>query len=98
MGGTGNRHSKNCGTMGSENMTYWERKHMGFGTMKERLGKETVKEFDACALGLTHAEVRPSVRPSVLRLLLVKTTINRQSFVLALIRVSPAPLMRPAPS
>ena len=44
--------------MGSENLTYGERKALGFGTMKERLGKETVKDFDACALGLTHAKVR----------------------------------------
>lgn len=39
-------------------MTYWERKQLGFGTLKERLGKETVKDFDACALGLTRAKVR----------------------------------------
>ena len=56
--GAGNRHSKNAGTMGSENMTYAERKHLGHGTIKERLGKETVKDFDSCALGLQHAKVR----------------------------------------
>lgn len=56
--GGGSRHSKNAGTMGSENMTYWERKQLGFGTVKERLGKETVKDFDACALSLQHAKVR----------------------------------------
>lgn len=60
--GSGNRHSKNAGTMGSENMTYWEKKHLGFGTVKERLGKETVKDFDACALGLQHAK-DPMVTP-----------------------------------
>ena len=67
--GGGSRHSKNAGTMGSENLTYGERKALGFGTMKERLGKETVKDFDACALGLTHAKVRhitvASTLPSV---------------------------------
>jgi nitric oxide synthase-interacting protein len=62
MGGTGNRHSKNAGTMGSENLTYMEKKALGFGTVKERLGKETVKDFDACALGLTHA-IDPLVTP-----------------------------------
>jgi hypothetical protein len=58
--GGGSRHSKNAGTMGSENMTYHERRILGFGTIKERLGKETVKDFDSCALGLTHAVVRAS--------------------------------------
>jgi len=60
--GAGNRHSKNAGTMGSENMTYAERKHLGHGTIKERLGKETVKDFDSCALGLQHAK-DPMVTP-----------------------------------
>eukprot|EP00740_Mantoniella_antarctica_P013137 CAMPEP_0181376690 /NCGR_PEP_ID=MMETSP1106-20121128/17452_1 /TAXON_ID=81844 /ORGANISM="Mantoniella antarctica, Strain SL-175" /LENGTH=146 /DNA_ID=CAMNT_0023495283 /DNA_START=60 /DNA_END=497 /DNA_ORIENTATION=+ len=54
--GGGSRHSKNAGTMGVENMTYMEKRQLGFGTVKERLGKDTVKEFDACALGLTHAK------------------------------------------
>ena len=35
--GTGSRHSKNAGTMGSENLTYAEKKALGFGTIKERL-------------------------------------------------------------
>lgn len=60
--GTGSRHSKNAGTMGSENLTYAEKKALGFGTIKERLGKETVKDFDHCGLGLTHA-VDPMVTP-----------------------------------
>ena len=50
--GTGRKHSKNAGNMGSENLTYAERKALGFGTIKERLGKETVKDFNCCALGL----------------------------------------------
>lgn len=35
----GRRHSKNAGIMGSESLTYHERKALGFGTVKERLGK-----------------------------------------------------------
>lgn len=35
----GQRHSKNAGVMGSESLTYAERKALGFGTVKERLGK-----------------------------------------------------------
>jgi len=37
--GRGSRHSKNAGTMGSESMTYAEMKGLGYGTVKERLGK-----------------------------------------------------------
>ena len=37
--GRGSRHSKNAGVMGSEALTYDERKALGFGTVKERLGK-----------------------------------------------------------
>lgn len=37
--GKGQRHSKNAGVMGSESLTYAERKMLGFGTVKERLGK-----------------------------------------------------------
>jgi nitric oxide synthase-interacting protein len=42
--------------MGSENLTYQERKALGFGTITERLGKETVKDYNHCALGLTVAK------------------------------------------
>ena len=35
----GSRHSKNAGTMGSEAQTYHERKALGYGTVRERLGK-----------------------------------------------------------
>ena len=48
--------------LGSENLTYHEKKALGFGTVKERLGKETVKDFDACGLGLQHA-LDPVVTP-----------------------------------
>ena len=33
------RHSKNAGTMGAEALTYHERRALGYGTVKERLGK-----------------------------------------------------------
>lgn len=33
------KHSKNAGVMGSESLTYHERKALGFGTVTERLGK-----------------------------------------------------------
>lgn len=50
--GSGRKHSKNAGNMGSENLNYAERKALGFGTIKERLGKDTVKDFNCCSLGL----------------------------------------------
>lgn len=37
--GRGSRHSKNAGTMGSEAQTQGERSALGYGTVKERLGK-----------------------------------------------------------
>jgi hypothetical protein len=37
--GRGQRHSKNAGIMGSEALTYHEKKALGFGTVKERIGK-----------------------------------------------------------
>ena len=37
--GRGSRHSKNAGVMGSESLTNAERRALGFGTVKERLGK-----------------------------------------------------------
>ena len=61
--GSGRKHSKNAGNMGSENLTYAERKAMGLGTIKERLGKETVKDFNHCALSLQHACENPCVTP-----------------------------------
>jgi len=39
------RHSKNAGVMGSEALTYSERKGLGFGTVKERLGKVGVSAY-----------------------------------------------------
>lgn len=37
--GKGQRHSKNAGVMGSESLSYAERRSLGFGTVKERFGK-----------------------------------------------------------
>lgn len=37
--GKGQRHSKNAGVMGCEALSYSERRALGFGTVKERLGK-----------------------------------------------------------
>ena len=48
--------------MGSESLRYHERQALGFGTMTERLGKETVKDFDHCALSLSPA-LDPVVTP-----------------------------------
>ena len=44
--------------------------------MKERLGKETVKDFDACALGLTHAKVRIAARARVRTYFLLLSLIH----------------------
>jgi len=35
----GRKHSKNAGVMGSESLTYQERKMLGHGMVTERLGK-----------------------------------------------------------
>mmetsp|Transcript_14543 Transcript_14543/g.41442 ORF Transcript_14543/g.41442 Transcript_14543/m.41442 type:complete len:240 (-) Transcript_14543:1292-2011(-) len=52
------RHSKNAGGMNAEAMTYAERQAMGFGTVKERLGKDAQGNFYDC--NLTQA---PCVQP-----------------------------------
>ena len=44
--GSTKKHSKQAGTLGSESPTHAERKALGYGTVRERLGKETVKDFD----------------------------------------------------
>jgi hypothetical protein len=43
--GRGSKHSKNAGVMGSEALTYHEKKAMGYGTLKERLGKVLLSLF-----------------------------------------------------
>lgn len=53
--GRGSRHSKNAGVMGSEAMTYAEMKTLGYGTAYERLGKESIGNFDDCRLTLQTA-------------------------------------------
>lgn len=46
------RHSKQKGGIGSEALTYSERQALGYGTCTERLGKDSTKDFDCCALCL----------------------------------------------
>lgn len=42
------RHSKNSNDRG--HFTYEERRALGYGTQKERLGKDSIKPFDSCCL------------------------------------------------
>lgn len=42
------RHSRNNNDL--SHFTYEERRRLGFGTQKERLGKDSIKPFDVCAL------------------------------------------------
>mmetsp|Transcript_5486 Transcript_5486/g.9493 ORF Transcript_5486/g.9493 Transcript_5486/m.9493 type:complete len:322 (-) Transcript_5486:741-1706(-) len=60
--GKGQRHSKNAGIMGSEGLSYAERRAMGLGTVKERFGKDTLGKFYECGLTLQPA-VDPVVTP-----------------------------------
>ena len=55
----GRRHAKQAGGMGSETPTNAERAAFGYGTARERLGRDSVKAWDACALCL--APVRDAV-------------------------------------
>uniref|UniRef100_A0A7S3CXN5 Nitric oxide synthase-interacting protein zinc-finger domain-containing protein n=1 Tax=Palpitomonas bilix TaxID=652834 RepID=A0A7S3CXN5_9EUKA len=50
MGRTGSRHQKN-NTAGSI-FTYQEREKLKLGTLKKRIGKESVRDWDVCALTL----------------------------------------------
>uniref|UniRef100_A0A7R9YV45 Nitric oxide synthase-interacting protein zinc-finger domain-containing protein n=1 Tax=Chlamydomonas euryale TaxID=1486919 RepID=A0A7R9YV45_9CHLO len=50
--GKGQRHSKNAGVMGAEGLRYHERRALGFGTVKERLGKDSLGNFYDCCLTL----------------------------------------------
>jgi len=61
--GKGQRHSKNAGVMGAESLTYAERRALGFGTAKERFGKDTLGNFYDCCLTLQPA-VDPVVTPN----------------------------------
>lgn len=44
------RHSKNNNDLAF--FTYDEKRKLGYGTQKERLGKDSIKPFDACSLCL----------------------------------------------
>ncbi|KAK1327232.1 hypothetical protein QJS10_CPA01g01089 [Acorus calamus] len=46
------RHSKNNNDLAF--FTYDEKKKLGYGTQRERLGKDSIKPFDACCLCLKH--------------------------------------------
>jgi nitric oxide synthase-interacting protein len=59
----GRKHSKNAGVMGSEALTYHERRALGYGTTKERLGKDAVGNYYDCRLTLSPA-VDPVACPS----------------------------------
>ncbi|PIN18559.1 hypothetical protein CDL12_08748 [Handroanthus impetiginosus] len=50
------RHSKNNNDLAF--FTYDEKRKLGFGTQKERLGKDSIKPFDACSLCL-----KPFIEP-----------------------------------
>ncbi|GAX79246.1 hypothetical protein CEUSTIGMA_g6686.t1 [Chlamydomonas eustigma] len=60
--GRGQRHSKNAGVMGSEGLSYAERRALGFGTIKERLGKDSMGNYYDCCLTL-QAAVDPVITP-----------------------------------
>jgi nitric oxide synthase-interacting protein len=55
--GRGSRHSKNAGTMGSEALTYAEKRTLGYGIAHERLGKESFGNFNDCQLSMKPAIV-----------------------------------------
>jgi hypothetical protein len=58
--GRGQRHSKNAGIMGSEALTYHERKALGFGTVKERVGKVGGPAAAMPLLAATHSRSSPA--------------------------------------
>mmetsp|Transcript_17121 Transcript_17121/g.51246 ORF Transcript_17121/g.51246 Transcript_17121/m.51246 type:complete len:334 (-) Transcript_17121:255-1256(-) len=84
----GSKHSKNAGTMGSESQTYHERKAMGHGTIRERLGKDAAGNFDDCALTL-RTVVDPVATPegvlferqAILENLLAQKKANKRKLV-----------------
>jgi nitric oxide synthase-interacting protein len=61
--GRGQRHSKNAGVMGAESLSYHERKAMGIGTFKERMGKDSHGNYYDCSLTLQPA-IDPVVTPA----------------------------------
>ena len=66
--GRGQRHSKNAGIMGSEALTYHERKALGFGTVKERLGKvgplESSGRLAVLSVEAADSVIRPHLQDS----------------------------------
>jgi nitric oxide synthase-interacting protein len=50
------RHSKNNNDLAF--FTYEEKRKLGYGTQRERLGKDSIKPFDACCLCL-----KPLIHP-----------------------------------
>ena len=50
------KHSKNAGGKGAEAPTYAERQMFGYGTHRERLGKDALLPFDHCSLTLSPLE------------------------------------------
>ena len=56
------RHSQNAGAVGKETLTHAEKKRLGWGTQRTRLGRDGVLSFDACNLGMVTAKV-PVVTP-----------------------------------
>lgn len=54
------KHSKNAGVMGSENLTYHERKALGFGTVSERLGKASLGRLERGKAGVRGVGTMPS--------------------------------------
>lgn len=83
--GRGSRHSKNAGTMGSEAMSYAEIRTLGYGKNHERLGKESIGNFDDCQLTFQPA-IDPVCTPwgiifsreAILSHLLLQTEDNKQ--------------------
>jgi len=51
----GSRHSKNAGTMGFEVITYAENRALGYGTVLERLEKDSIANICDCRLTLQPA-------------------------------------------
>ena len=66
------RHSKNAGTMGAEALTYHERRALGYGTVKERLGKVSRGG------GGTKGWWRPSILPCLSRTLSLSISLRPQ--------------------
>lgn len=56
------RHSKNC--TATTHFTYEEKRKAGIGTLKKRLGKDSLMAFGCCCLCLDRAVKNPMVTPS----------------------------------